>query len=143
MGRGPAGGTPPTWGQLQTPPHSAAYARPAPPHSYQPDDDELPLFGGALSAKESPLRMRHLMALCAWAAGVTVLGLFVGFWAMLKLMSYGTAGWFEPIIVLTGLSGIALAIASFITADRDKIPWILMGGSTGVLILAIALTAAA
>jgi hypothetical protein len=127
---------------LQTPPHSAAYARPAPPDIYQPDDEEIPLFGGALSAKESPLRMRHLMALCAWAAAVTVLGLFVGLWAMLKLMSYGTPGWYEPIIILTALAGIGLEIASFITADRPRTPWILMGGSTGVLFLAIALTAA-
>ena len=100
------------------------------------------MFGGALSAKESPLRMRHLMALCIWAAAVTVLGLFVGLWAMLRLMAYGTPGWFEPVIVLTGLAGVGLEIASFLTADRDKLPWILMGGSTGILFLAIGLTAA-
>ncbi|MGH3712896.1 MAG: hypothetical protein ACRDT4_05470 [Micromonosporaceae bacterium] len=145
VGRHPAPaaypGRPPTWGQLRTPPQGAAYARPD--EAMELPEPEVPLFGGGLGAKESPLRMRHLVGLCAWAAGLTLIGLLVGLWAMLRLMSYDTPGWFEPIIVLTGLSGIGLAIASFVTIDRKTTPWALMGGSTAVLILAIILTATA
>ncbi len=135
-------GPPPTWAQLQTPPQSAAFARPE-QATQLPSEESIPLLGGALSAKESPLRMRHLVALCSWAAALTLIGLMVGFWAMLRLMSDATPGWFEPIIILTGLSGVGLAIASFVTADRPRFPWLLMGGSTAVLLLAIILTASA
>lgn len=135
-------GPPPTWAQLQTPPQGAAFERPE-LATELPSEDPAPLFGGALAAKESPLRMRHLIALCAWAATLTLLGLLVGLWAMLRLMSNETPGWYEPVIVLTGLSGVGLAIASFVTADRKQTPWALMGGSTAVLLLAIILTATA
>lgn len=104
-------------------------------------DDDNARFGGALGADEPPMRMRHLIALCAWAAALTILGLGVGLWAMVRLMSYGTPGWYEPVIVATGLIGICLAIASFVTADRRHVPWALMGASTAVLFVAIGITA--
>lgn len=146
VGRLPVGsgyaGPPPTWAQLQTPPQGAAFARPE-QAAELPSEEPAPLFGGAFAAKESPLRMRHLVALCAWAAALTLIGLMVGLWAMLRLMSLTTPGWYEPVIVVTGLAGIGLAIASFVTADRKRTPWALMGGSTAVLLLAIILTATA
>ncbi|MGH3647801.1 MAG: hypothetical protein ACRDTM_11590 [Micromonosporaceae bacterium] len=146
VGRPPTGsvyaGPPPTWAQLQTPPQNAAFARPE-QAAELPAEEPAPLFGGALGAKEAPLRMRHLVVLCAWAASITLIGLMVGFWAMLRLMSADTPGWYEPVIILTGLSGIGLAIAAFVTADRKHTPWALMGGSTAVLLLATILTATA
>ena len=87
--------------------------------------------------------MRYLIALCAWGLVVTVAGLGVGLWAMILLMSEGTPGWYEPVIVLTGVVGIGLAVAAFLTADRRIYPWALMGGSTAVLIAAFVLTSMA
>jgi hypothetical protein len=109
---------------------------------FAPDfSHSAPLFRGALGAKQSPVRMRHLMGLCAWAAAVTLLGLAVGIWVMIRLMSFGIPGWYEPVIVLTGLAGIGLEIAAFVNMDKGNLPWALMGGSTLVLFLSIGLTA--
>ncbi|MQA27231.1 MAG: hypothetical protein GEU94_17600 [Micromonosporaceae bacterium] len=115
--------------------------QPAAPQRHSVAKDESTRFGGALGADEPPMRMRLLIALCAWAASLTILGLGVGLWAMLRLMSHGTPGWYEPVIVATGLIGICLAIASFVTADRRHVPWVLMGASTAVLFVAIGITA--
>jgi hypothetical protein len=138
---GPA--TPPPgagWGQPQlygAP--TGVHAGRATPRNPAPEDQ--PLFGGALGSPEPPMRMRHLIALCGWAAALTLLGLGVGFWAMIRLMAYGTPGWYEPVIVVTGLTGMVLAIAAFVTADKRYAPWALMGASTLALFLAIGITA--
>ncbi len=109
---------------------------------FHPDfSDSAPLFRGALGAKQSPVRMRHLMGLCAWAAAVTLLGLAVGIWVMIQLMSHGIPGWYEPVIVLTGLAGVGLEIAAFVNMDKGNLPWALMGGSTLMLFLSIGITA--
>jgi len=104
--------------------------------------DAGPLFRGALAAKEPPVRMRHLMGLCAWAAAVTVLGIAIALWVMIRLMTSGTPGWYEPVIVSTGLAGVALEIAAFVNLDKGNLPWYLMGGSTLVLFLSIGITTA-
>lgn len=88
------------------------------------------------------MRMRHLVGLCAWAAAVTLLGIAVGLWVMIRLMSYGTPGWYEPVIVLTGLAGVGLEIAAFVNVGKGTLPWALMGGSTFVLFVSIGITAA-
>ncbi|MGH3728187.1 MAG: hypothetical protein ACRDTU_05495 [Micromonosporaceae bacterium] len=136
------GNRPPTWGQLQTPPQGAAFARPAPPAQAPEHGADVPLFRGALGARSAPMRMRHLIALCTWAASVTLLGLGVGLWAMIRLMSFDTPGWYEPVIVVTGLTGIVLAIAAFVTSDRRYLPWGLMAASTAVLFITIGITSA-
>ncbi|HEX6075595.1 MAG TPA: hypothetical protein VFZ32_10075 [Micromonosporaceae bacterium] len=131
-----AAGTPP-----QAPPQRPASRQPMSP--FAPDfSDAAPLFRGALGAKESPVRMRHLVGLCAWAAAVTLLGIAVGLWVMIRLMSYGTPEWYEPVIVLTGLAGVGLEIAAFVNVDKGTLPWALMGGSTFVLFVSIGITAA-
>lgn len=86
--------------------------------------------------------MRHLMGLCAWAAAVTLIGLAVGIWVMIRLMSHGIPDWYEPVIVLTGLAGVGLEIAAFVNMDKGNLPWALMGGSTLMLFVSIGITAA-
>lgn len=123
----------PLWAQTRS---SAGHAA---PWSDGPEDQ--PLFRGALGSSDPPMRMRHLIAICGWAAGLTLLGLGVGLWAMIRLMSYDIPGWYEPVIVVTGLTGVVLAIAAFVTADKRYAPWALMGASTIALFLAIGITA--
>lgn len=133
----PGAGAPPPgpgWDQSQS--YGAGRATPR-----NPAPEDQPLFGGAFGSSEPPMRMRHLIALCGWAAALTLLGLGVGLWAMIRLMAYGTPGWYEPVIVITGLTGVVLAIAAFVTADKRHAPWALMGASTAVLFIAIAITA--
>ena len=53
----------------------------------------------------------------------------------------GTApGWYEPVLIVLGLGGIALAATAFVTIQFRIVPWIFMALSSGVVLVSLIMT---
>ena len=89
------------------------------------------------------VRLRRRMGVCAWALCLAVCGLIVGLIDLILILGGKTPGWFEPAIIVTGLLGLALAIAAFPMTRAKQTPWILLASSTVVFIIGVVLTAQA
>ena len=90
---------------------------------------------------EPDVRLRRLMGVCAWALCLAVCGLIVGLIDLILLLGGKTPGWFEPVIIVTGLVGLGLAIAAFPMTRTKQTPWLLLAASTVVFVIGIILTA--
>jgi hypothetical protein len=98
-----------------------------------------PLVGRGTSA-EAP-RLRQLVGVCGWAALLGGVGLIIGIRALVGVLTSSGAGWYEPSIAVVGLVGIGLTVAAFVTIQRQRLPYLLLGGATAVLVVGLALTA--
>jgi hypothetical protein len=86
-------------------------------------------------------KLRTLAGLAGWAAAIGVIGLVVGVRGLVAILVGKIPSWYEPTLITMGLTGIALAAAAFLTVQYRRLPWILLGASTGVLIASIVITA--
>ncbi|GAA4906224.1 hypothetical protein [Stackebrandtia albiflava] len=82
------------------------------------------------------LRMRRLMGVSAWALALAVTGFVVGAIALIRLMG-DMPGWFEPVFAATGVFGLLLIVAAFVTVQYRRIPWLLLGASSVTLVAGI------
>jgi len=83
------------------------------------------------------------MGVCAWAAVLGGIGLVVGIRGLVGVLAANPPGWYEPAISAVGLTGIAFTVAAFLTVQRRGLPFALLGAATGVLAIALTLTAKA
>lgn len=88
-------------------------------------------------------RIRQMVAVCAWAAVLGVLGLAVGIRGFVADLLEETPGWYEPTMIGTGLAGILLTVGAFVQVHRKRMPYVLLGAATLVLSYAIVVTALA
>ena len=87
---------------------------------------------------------RRMIVMSAWAALLTLVGLAVAGRAFLAtLFTPGLPGWFLPVVVVIGLTGVALTALAFATVQHPRLPWLLLPGATAALTAALLLTAAA
>jgi hypothetical protein len=93
-------------------------------------------------AREQP-RLRQIMGVCGWAAILGVVGLAVGIRGLIADLMSEAPGWYEPMMIGVGLTGIALTVGAFVSVHRRRTPYILLGAATVVLGYAIFLTAQA
>lgn len=80
------------------------------------------------------LRQRRLIGVSAWALALGACGFVLGFVAMIRMIGEVPA-WFKPSFIASGVVGLALIIGGFVTVQYHRVPWLLLGAST-VLLLA-------
>jgi hypothetical protein len=85
-------------------------------------------------------RLRQLMGVCGWAAVLGGLGLVIGIRGIIGIAAGNPPGWFEPTLAAVGMVGIALTIGAFLTVHRARVPWIMLGSSSLVLVVSMVLT---
>ncbi|TWJ12631.1 hypothetical protein LX16_3392 [Stackebrandtia albiflava] len=76
------------------------------------------------------------MGVSAWALALAVTGFVVGAIALIRLMG-DMPGWFEPVFAATGVFGLLLIVAAFVTVQYRRIPWLLLGASSVTLVAGI------
>ncbi|WP_344083599.1 hypothetical protein [Luedemannella helvata] len=92
---------------------------------------------------EDTPRLRHLVAVSAWAALLGVLGLAIGTRGFVGVLAGDAAGWYEPTLIVLGAVGIGLTVAGFATIHRDRAPWLLLGAASLTLLAGLAATISA
>lgn len=117
----------------------------------QPGAGHLPGFGASAATTAEPStrtvgadvpapRLRTLIGICGWAALLGGVGLIIGIRGFWGIAAGDAPGWYEPTIVTLGLIGIFITIGSFLTAHRDRVPWILLGCASVSLITGMIIT---
>lgn len=86
-------------------------------------------------------RMRQLMGVCGWAAVLGLFGLVIGIVGLVQDLMGAAPGWYEPAMIVVGILGIGLTVGAFVTVNRARLPYALLGLSTVSLFTAMALTA--
>ena len=84
------------------------------------------------------LRQRRLIGVSAWALALGACGFVLGIVAMLRMIGE-VPGWFKPSFVTCGVVGLALIIGGFITVQYQRLPWLLLGSSTVLLLVGVVL----
>lgn len=72
----------------------------------------------------------RLAGICAWAAGLGLVGLPVAGRISVAIVTNGAPGWFEPTVVTVGVLGIVLTVAAFAAIHRRWLPWLLLAVAT-------------
>lgn len=88
-------------------------------------------------------RLRQLMGVCGWAAVLGGVGLVVGIRGFFGVLAGDAATWYEPALITVGALGLAFTVGGFLTVDRRRTPWIMLGAASVVLIVAMVLTSRA
>lgn len=103
----------------------------------------MPATRPAAGLKTVPdLRLRRLMGVSAWGLFLGIAGLVLGAIALFRLMG-DMPGWFEPVFAGTGVFGLILVIASFITVRYRMIPWMLLSASSITFVIGVVLLGSA
>lgn len=82
----------------------------------------------------------RLAGVCAWAAGLALLGLPVAGRSSVAVVAGTAPGWFEPTVVIVGLLGIGTTASGFAAIHRRWLPWLLLVAGTGLLAVNLLLT---
>ena len=82
---------------------------------------------------------RHLAWICAWAAVIGLTGMVVAVRAFIGLI-YEPRGWYLPVLVLIGLTGMGSTIGAFASVHRRRLPMILLGVASATIIVAWVVT---
>jgi hypothetical protein len=83
------------------------------------------------------------MGVCGWAAVLGGIGLVIGIRDLIAVVTQSSPSWFEPVMAVIGLVGIALTVGGFLTVHRQRAPWIFLGGGSAMLIAGMIVTSAA
>ncbi|MFC0527916.1 hypothetical protein [Phytohabitans kaempferiae] len=81
-----------------------------------------------------------LVAMCAWATGLGLVGLLVATRALLAMWRGNPPSWYEPWFIAVGLVGIGLTVGAFMSIQRRRLPWVMLALATIPLIASIVLT---
>lgn len=81
-----------------------------------------------------------LVAMCAWATGLGLVGVLVATRALLAMWRNNPPTWYEPSFIAIGLAGIGLTVGAFMSIQRRRLPWIMLTLATIPLIASIVLT---
>jgi hypothetical protein len=88
-------------------------------------------------------RLRSIAAVCAWAALLGVVGLAIGIRGFIGVLAGDASSWYEPAIMITGTIGIGATVAGFLTVQRVRVPWVLLGIASVALATGMIMTIAA
>ena len=124
-------------GQIPTPAQSAQSAleeHTGPIAWARPTSDGLPVV-----SSPQP-RMRQLMGVCGWAALLGGLGLVIGIRGFIGDLMGKAPGWYEPSMIVVGILGIGLTVGAFVTVNRGRLPYALLGAASAVLLTALFFT---
>ena len=96
-------------------------------------------------SSDGPPPFLRILGLAAWAALLTLVGTAVAVRASLALiLDRGTLpGWYQPILMVSGVSGIVLTIVALASVRKPYLPWLLLPGATLALALSLLVTAIA
>lgn len=103
-----------------------------------PDREPAGLARVTLAMRPEPSRPPapgRLIGLCAWAAGVGMIGVIIALWAGITQLA-GAPTWFLPTAGGIGLAGVCATMGAFVTARRHRTPWALLSAATLALIVA-------
>ena len=84
---------------------------------------------------DPPPASRHLAWVCAWAALIGLTGMVVAVRAFIGLI-YEERGWYLPVLVVIGLTGMGSTIGAFASVHRRRLPLILLGVASTTVIAA-------
>ena len=84
------------------------------------------------------LRQRRLIGVSAWALALGACGFVLGLVALIRMIGEVPV-WFEPVFIASGVIGLALIIAAFVTVQYQRLPWLLLGTSTALLLAGVIL----
>jgi hypothetical protein len=84
--------------------------------------------------------MRQLMGVCGWAALLGGLGLVIGIRGFIGDLMGKAPGWYEPSMIVVGILGIGLTVGAFVTVNRGRLPYALLGAASAVLLTALFFT---
>ncbi|ADD41245.1 hypothetical protein Snas_1542 [Stackebrandtia nassauensis DSM 44728] len=84
------------------------------------------------------LRQRRLIGVSAWALALGACGFVLGFVAMIRMIGEVPV-WFKPAFITSGVLGLALIIGAFVTVQYHRLPWLLLGASTALLLVGVIL----
>lgn len=87
------------------------------------------------------VRLRRLMGISVWGLFLASAGLVLGGIALFRLMG-DMPDWFEPVFAGTGVFGLALIIAGFVTVKYRLVPWLLLSASSVTLAVGVVLLGA-
>lgn len=124
-------------GSFAVPAPAAAPADSGPLTWARPTSDGLPII-----EREQP-RMRQLMGVCGWAALLGGLGLVIGVRGFIGDLMGKAPDWYEPAMIVVGILGISLTVSAFVTVNRGRLPYTLLGAASAVLLTALFFTASA
>ena len=88
-------------------------------------------------------RLRQLMGVCGWAAVLGGVGLILGIRGLVGVVAGDPPGWYEPSTIVAGAVGISLTVGSFLTVQRARAPWVLLGCASVTLAVAMVFTSVA
>ncbi|MGA8116397.1 MAG: hypothetical protein WCA46_22300 [Actinocatenispora sp.] len=119
-----------------------------PPMPPSPPTDRLPgvsrraaLYKLLQPVAEKPQsRMRKLVLASIWGLVLCLGGMVVGIWALVRIIAGMTTPWYEPVIIVVGLVGLALTVGAYPMLERRGLSWLLLAAGTCVLGVAFAIT---
>lgn len=84
-----------------------------------------------------------MLVLCAWATGIGILGLAVALRGLDAVLAHADPAWYEPTLAGVGLAGVVLTVLAFLSAERVRLPWIMLGLATVPVVVNLGLTISA
>jgi hypothetical protein len=69
---------------------------------------------------------RRLLGMSLYASVLGLLGLAVAIRGIAAIVGGRTPGWYEPVLAVAGLAGVALVVAAFLSIHRRLLPWLLL-----------------
>jgi hypothetical protein len=82
----------------------------------------------------------RMLALCAWATAIGILGLAVAAWALAAVATGATPSWYEPALAVVGTTAVVLTAGAFATVRWVRLPWLMLGLATVPALVNIGLT---
>ncbi|HEX5542794.1 MAG TPA: hypothetical protein VFX60_14730 [Micromonospora sp.] len=69
----------------------------------------------------------RVLGIYAVATGLGLAGLAVALRGLAAISAEADPSWYEPALAAIGLGGVGLTVAALVTAQRDRLPWLLLG----------------
>ena len=110
------------------------------PPTPEPDDRDDYLFRFPAADDPAP-GSRRLLAMSLWASALGLIGVGVGVRGFVGVIGGAAPGWYVPVLVLLGLTSVALALAAFLSIHRRLLPYLFLLGAalplTGDILIAV------
>ena len=68
-----------------------------------------------------------MLGLCAGATGIGIAGLAVASYGLDAVLDHANPAWYEPTLSGVGLAGVGLMLAALLSAERVRLPWVMLG----------------
>jgi hypothetical protein len=82
----------------------------------------------------------RMLAVCAWATALGVIGLAVATRALIAVALGATPSWYEPTLAAVGTAAVALTAGALATERWLRLPWLMLGLATVPALVNVGLT---